>query len=181
MPLREAIVKNAKRVTIGKAGVGGVEDQLFATLGSCVGIVLVWPAEARFVLAHVLMPGDSAPDPVPRSQRTRYATTAVPAMLARLGIPIERARQLRAYIAGGANMLGANDQHIHVGEQNIANVREALRRNRIRLFGEDVGGRHGRQLIVEGARHRVTSVILSEKESLTTWTVAMQAQRKALA
>ena len=93
----------ATYVKVAQAAVGGPEDTLVTLgLGSCVAILL-HDAEARVGgLAHVLLPEPA----LSRDQgnHSKFATTAVPALvqeMARLGA---RPGRLKARLVGGAAM-----------------------------------------------------------------------------
>jgi chemotaxis protein CheD len=65
-------------------------------------------------------------------------------------------RRLVAKIAGGAAMFGADTALASIGERNIAEVRQQLRRARIPIRGEDTGGRHARTI----EQHLDTGILL---------------------
>ena len=127
-------------------------------LGSCV-VVVLYDREARIGgLAHILLP-----DPSHSQQRQipwRFATTAVPALLAELETAGANRRRITARIVGGAGMLPelVPPDGIRIGERNVAAARSALARHGIEIVAEDVGGDNGRSLRfhLEDGRVRVT-------------------------
>ena len=158
------IAGNAVRIGIGKGAVGGAGDSFRATLGSCVGACIVWPNAGRFGLVHVLLPhAERAVDPSSKNA-TRFADSAIPWLLERLEVTAKARRELVAYIAGGANMFSGSNQQTQVGMENRESLLDALRRARVRVKGEDMGGDEGRQLIVHGPQQRVFSMRLSSSE-----------------
>jgi chemotaxis protein CheD len=78
---------------------------------------------------------------------SKYADTAVPALIAGIrGITGVEAK-LSAKIAGGANMFANNTANgLDIGQKNIKAVRETLALHKINLIAEDVGGSHGRRI-----------------------------------
>ena len=156
----------AVRVGIGDSRVGGPEDAFRVTLGSCVGLALVWPEERRFGIAHVLLPESGVG--VSKGPPSRYADTVVPYLLECLDVPRSRRRQVEAYMAGGASMFSSGAQQNNVGEKNRTLLRQSLLRHRIRLRGEDVGGEQPRQLVVVGPSH-VLFVMALESGEIQPW------------
>jgi chemotaxis protein CheD len=78
---------------------------------------------------------------------SKFANTAVPALMHGINKITGKQNRLSAKIAGGANMfanLGTN--HLDIGAKNIKAVKNALVEHKIRLTGEDVGGLHGRSI-----------------------------------
>lgn len=127
-------------------------------LGSCIVIVL-YDKEARIGgLAHILLP-----DPSHSQHRQipwRFATTAIPALLAELETAGADRRRITARIVGGAGMLPdlVPPDGIRIGERNVAAARSALARHGIEIIAEDVGGDNGRSLrfYLEDGRVHIT-------------------------
>jgi chemotaxis protein CheD len=134
-------------VNIGCIACAEAPTVLKATLGSCVGIALMWPRMGKAALAHCLLPAsDSVADAAHGRSAdrgpARCVDEAVPALLAMLEVPSGQHSQLRAYLAGGAHMRGMppSRQLPSVGELNVQAARLALALARIRLADEQVGG-----------------------------------------
>ena len=119
--------------------------ELLTSVGSCVGICLYDSAHRCGGLAHIMLPHSSLgpQEPLP----SKYADTAVPALIQGINALIGTEARFTAKIAGGANMFantGANG--LDIGAKNIKAVKETLNQHKIRLIGEDVGGTHGRRI-----------------------------------
>ena len=119
--------------------------ELLTSVGSCVGICLYDSAHRCGGLAHIMLPHSSLgpQEPLP----SKYADTAVPALIQGINALIGTETRFTAKIAGGANMFantGANG--LDIGAKNIKAVKETLNQHKIRLIGEDVGGTHGRRI-----------------------------------
>jgi chemotaxis protein CheD len=119
--------------------------ELLTSVGSCVAICLHDPVHRIGGLAHVMLPNsvNGQNEPIP----SKFANSAVPALINGISKISGRQSRLSAKIAGGANMfsnLGAN--HLDIGAKNIKAVKKALDDHRIKLTGEDVGGLHGRRI-----------------------------------
>lgn len=131
------------------------------TLGSCVGVVL-HDAQRRIAgLAHIMLPrrlrGDDAVG--------KYADTALPALLAELVRSGGSKTNLRAYLAGGANMFaGSGDSNIAtIGEQNVEAVHKILGDLGIEIVYEETGGVQGRTVLFDCTTGRL------DVKSLKPW------------
>jgi len=119
--------------------------ELLTSVGSCVGICLYDSAHRCGGLAHIMLPHSSLgpQEPLP----SKYADTAVPALIKAINALIGSEARLSAKIAGGANMFANTTANgLDIGAKNVRAVREALGEHKIRLIGEDVGGTHGRRI-----------------------------------
>jgi chemotaxis protein CheD len=124
-------------------------------LGSCVAILL-WDEQVRVAgMAHVLLPE-------PRTSTTdhppaKYATSAVPHLLAEMEKEGARRPRMTARLVGGASMFRAliTGSMLQTGERNIAATRAALAEFRIPITGEEVGKEHGRSVRFHVADGRV--------------------------
>jgi len=142
--------------------VGGAGVLAAIGLGSCIALALHDPEAGIVGLAHVLLPDPGAGREAPPG---RFASTAVPELLAHVEAAGGQRARLRAKMAGGASMfrgLSPNGAGA-LGERNAAATRTALERLGIPLLGEDVGGNWGRTVHVEAASGRmIVSNVLRE-------------------
>ncbi len=145
-------------VRIGQLAVGHSPMVLKATLGSCIGIALLWRAKSVYALAHCLLP--YAPQPGP-SLGGRYVDQAVSTMLHLLKAQDKDHPEIEAHVAGGANMQRQPDPatptraHLAVGQLNIAAAEQVLQRQRIALLSKDVGGYCARQMWLDCATAQI--------------------------
>lgn len=143
------------RVGVADHAVGAGEARITTVgLGSCVAIVM-YDASARVGgLAHVLLPVASA-GRVPGGP-ARYASTAVPMMLAELRAA-GAGRRVTAKLVGGASMFAAllPAGGVNMGERNVEAALQALARAGLPLVGRDTGGDHGRSVSLDLATGRV--------------------------
>jgi chemotaxis protein CheD len=108
------------------------------------------------------------PDPANGRRRTppgRFATTAVPALLALMVEAGADVTTVRARLAGGASMFESllTDSGRRLGQRNVAAAKAALADAGIAVDGEDIGGAHGR------------SVYLSTRDGILTVTSVLNA------
>jgi len=109
-------------------------------LGSCVGVAIYDRTRLRGGLAHVMLP---APYDDERAIRMgRFASEAVPALVAMLLEGGSNKYDLIAKIAGGASMFGGETARI--GERNVEEVKRQLGLLGVRLTAEDTGAHHAR-------------------------------------
>ncbi|HEX6367405.1 MAG TPA: chemotaxis protein CheD [Longimicrobium sp.] len=148
-------------VKVAQAAVGGPDDTLVTLgLGSCVAILL-HDAEARVGgLAHVLLPEPA----LSRDQgnASKFATTAVPALVQEMARMGARPGRLKARLVGGAAMFQTLmvPGSLNMGARNIIASRQALEDAGIPVVGEEVGGDYGRSVrfYVGAGRTTVSSV-----------------------
>ncbi len=119
--------------------------ELLTSVGSCVGICLYDSAHRCGGLAHIMLPHSSLgpQEPLP----SKFADTAVPALIHGIQALTGKETRLSAKIAGGANMFAnTSATGLDIGAKNVKAVRNTLSEHKIRLIGEDVGGSHGRRI-----------------------------------
>jgi chemotaxis protein CheD len=131
---------------------------LRATLGSCVGIGLLWRARGTCGLAHCLLPQPagnlraSARDTqeARHANVAKYVVDALPALIAMMGAEAARDGEIEAVLAGGANMMHHRTTiHEPIGELNVRMAQQLLAGARVRVIHTDVGGECGRQLTID--------------------------------
>ena len=143
---------NKISVGIGEGAVSKAPGVIIAEgLGSCVALALYDVKHGIGGMAHVLLPTSSES----KSRKTGvfspylYADTAIDALLKELRYQNETPlSNVVAKIVGGARMFPVyNDASTGIGDQNILQIRNLLKRNLIPLVGEDIGGSHGRSVV----------------------------------
>ncbi len=113
-------------------------------LGSCVGICLYDQVAKVAGLSHILLP--SSAQIAGNKTPMKFADTAIPMLMVKMQAKGARPNQLKAKIAGGAQMFASsgNASIANVGARNIAAVKETLQRLRIPIVAEDTGANYGR-------------------------------------
>jgi chemotaxis protein CheD len=118
-------------------------------LGSCVGVALLDPGRQVAGLAHVIFPR------APRravAEPGRYADTAVPALVSRLGALGSPRSSLLAVLIGGARMFSfERPLNTDVGQDNLKAVRAALGDAQIPIRAEATSGATGRSVRLDAA------------------------------
>jgi chemotaxis protein CheD len=144
----------ANTVTVRMAEMDVVKDsmRLKTILGSCVGIILRDPDRRVSGLAHIMLPAKHRDD----GSAGKYADTAIPELLARLGASGGRRSSLQALIIGGAQMFPmGNVKLASIGDQNVEAARKILAESRIPIIFEDTGGTAGRTVVFDNATGEV--------------------------
>jgi chemotaxis protein CheD len=124
--------------------VGG-RHTLSTSLGSCVAVCLYDKSHKIGGMAHVMLPDSSSALTSATFKPGRYADTAIKTLIDGMVEKGSDKRHIVAKIAGGARMLNHNGM-ASVGDKNVIAVREVLKREGIRLLGEDVNGAFGRKI-----------------------------------
>lgn len=116
-------------------------------LGSCVGAVLYDPVTKICGMVHVMLPDSTTI--TQNSNVAKFADTGVEALLKKVIEKGAKRERLVAKIAGGAQMfsVNTNSPSLHVGERNVAAVKEKLKALGIRIVAEDTGANYGRTVI----------------------------------
>jgi chemotaxis protein CheD len=127
---------------------GSGRQVLRTTLGSCVGIGLLWRGRDLCGLAHCLLPESSSRSAAPSA---KFVTDALPSLLQMMGAARADHAQLEAVIAGGACMVQPVRPAPYglIGEQNTQVATRLLTEAGIRVIHTDVGGTSGRQLSID--------------------------------
>ncbi|MCC7596017.1 chemotaxis protein CheD [Janthinobacterium sp. FW305-129] len=147
-------------VGMGQLSVGTPGQQLQALLGSCIGIGFIWKNGPCCGLAHCLLPEAPGAD---SSLGARYVSQAVPSLLRLMGVRQADYADIEVVLAGGASMFGPAHVHgrLQVGRQNAEAAQKYLAQCGLHVGFCALGGRHGRQLLIDCARHSyaVTEVV----------------------
>lgn len=131
-------------------------------LGSCIGIAVYDKTLKIAALAHIMLPDSTQFKNV--TQPLKFADLAIPILLEKMERGGSNRRSLVAKIAGGASMFNFSDKNMvsDIGSRNANSVRELLKREKIPLLAEDVGGNKGRTMILDSKDGTVTIRIVGQ-------------------
>lgn len=131
-------------------------------LGSCVGIC-IYDTKTKVVgLAHIMLSDSKRFKNIDNEKK--FADLAIPKLVNEMiDLGCERSN-LIAKIAGGASMFNFSDSKMisDIGKRNGIAVREALKKEKIDIVAEDIGGSKGRTMIVDSLTGKVTLRIVGE-------------------
>ena len=125
------------------------------SLGSCIGVCLWDPSLKIGGMLHYQLPDADLHEERSQDRPFMFADTGMALLLrqmARLGC---QPRQLKAWIAGGAEM-HTGPKGFDIGKRNRLAIQKILWRNGMFIEGEDVGGHVARHLSLEIATGIVT-------------------------
>ncbi len=119
-------------------------------LGSCIGICLLDPIVKICALIHIMLPINMEPQ---RTSTFKYADTAIPQTLKEMEQKGASRLRITAKIAGGASMFATDPKNpmSNIGKRNIDSVLMCLKRDRIKILAQDVGGEKARTMSVDVA------------------------------
>jgi chemotaxis protein CheD len=140
----------AKVIKVGIADINVAEfpDMIRTSgLGSCVGVVIFDSNREIAGMAHIMLP-DSSMAKSAEINHAKYADTAIPTLVTQLLVRGARKHQLKAKIAGGAQMFQFSNlnEMMRIGPRNVVAVKSSLGQFKIELVAEDVGGNSGRTI-----------------------------------
>ena len=141
-------------VGVAQIHVASNHEVMRTILGSCIGICIYDKTKKIGGLAHILLPNC-----VDRTKPEKYADTAIPLLLEKLGKEGCKKENLSAKITGGASMFKFNSSVslAQIGERNIEMTIKMLEENHVPIMTADVGGNAGRVIdfYLEDGRLRV--------------------------
>jgi chemotaxis protein CheD len=114
-------------------------------LGSCVGIA-IWDSRIELGgVAHAMLPAyDEGKDKVNASKYADSATFLMVDEMVEMGASRSN---LKAKMAGGAQMFSfSNNDTLNIGQRNGESAKAALKKERIPLLAEELGGNKGRTI-----------------------------------
>lgn len=130
----------SESLKIGQIAVLIGDGQLRTLLGSCAGLALYCTRRPIGGLAHILLPDSGGRSHLPG----KYVDTAVPELIRR--VRAAGGRELRAKIAGGANVLNQSSLST-IGDQVISCLEKCLADEKIPVAGSHCGGTRGRRML----------------------------------
>jgi chemotaxis protein CheD len=141
-----AVITEQTNVGMGEIVVAQAPVHLTAVLGSCVGVAMYSARKRLGGLAHVVLPRANGPVTNPG----KFADTAVPYLLGLMERKGALRSELVIKIAGGACMFGKGGP-LQIGDANAEVVMEILKREGLRIAGQDIGGTQGRRVSLDCA------------------------------
>lgn len=116
-------------------------------LGSCIGLVIYDQSSRTAGMVHIMLPDSREAKNIPKPGK--FADTALPLLLDELDKLGASRAQLRAKMAGGAQMFtmpGKDSALFAVGTRNVEATTKLLASTGIRLVASDTGGSKGRSV-----------------------------------
>ncbi|MCI9155664.1 MAG: chemotaxis protein CheD [Lawsonibacter sp.] len=117
-------------------------------LGSCIGLCFHDPRLKLGALLHIMLPINMETG---RTHPMKYADTGIRETLKQLEARGASRARMTVKIAGGAKMfeIAGGSGLGNIGQRNIESVNTILKRENIRLLGQEVGGKVARTLFFD--------------------------------
>lgn len=106
-------------------------------IGSCIAVIAYDAVQNIGAIAHVMLPG-AAPVDKKFGEKTKYAADAIDAMVSRMVHLGSGNEDIEVALVGGGNVLNREDDTIC--KDNIESTLELLKRKRLRVRAQAVGG-----------------------------------------
>ena len=111
-------------------------------LGSCVAVCL-WDSKLKYGGAcHYLYPKADN-----KEKKAKYGDAAISALLKKMFSMSSKSKNLEAQIFGGASPLEKEQRKKICNMDNINIAKKVLKKNKVPLVSEDIGGHRGRKVI----------------------------------
>ncbi|MGA2159164.1 MAG: chemotaxis protein CheD [Dehalococcoidia bacterium] len=143
-------VKNEEMVVVGlgEMQVSSDPNTVLACLGlgSCIGISAYDPVARVGAMVHVVLPHGNPVDC--GKSPTKYANTALPAMVNQMESKGAVKSRIVIKIAGGAKIIHTVPvgSILDIGDRNITAVKSAVAENKLSIKAEDIRGTLGRSM-----------------------------------
>jgi len=116
-------------------------------LGSCIGLCFHDPVVRLGALLHIMLPLNMEAG---RKNPLKYADTGIRETLRQMETKGAARSRITVKIAGGAKMFEVSGGQLgNIGLRNIESVHTILKKEGIRLLGENVGGNVARTLLFD--------------------------------
>jgi len=134
-------------------------------IGSCIAIAAYDTTKNIGALAHVMLPG-RAPAGKKGSERTKYATDAIEAMVRQMNDLGSRSSDIEVVLVGGANVLNRKDDTIC--KDNIKSTLKLLREKQMKVKARAIGGTNRRSVSLD-VEHGSVSYTESNGGEMQLW------------
>ncbi len=116
-------------------------------LGSCIGLCFHDPRLRLGALLHIMLPLNMEAG---RTHPLKYADTGIKETLRQMEAKGASRSRMTVKIAGGAKMFEVSGSGLgNIGQRNIESVHAILRREKLHLLAENVGGTIARTLLFD--------------------------------
>ena len=141
---------NGNKITVGIADMKMAKGSgilITYALGSCIGLSFHDPRIKLGALLHVMLPLNMEAG---RRNPLKYVDTGIRETLRQMEAQGASRGRITVKIAGGAKMFEVNGGNLgNIGQRNIESVHTILRKEGIRLLGEQVGGSVARTMLFD--------------------------------
>ena len=140
-----------QKVTVGIADMKILQGEgilITYSLGSCIGLCFHDPRLKLGALLHIMLPLNMEAG---RTHPMKYADTGIKETLRQMEIRGASRARMTVKIAGGAKMfaVAGGGSLGNIGQRNIESVQAIMRRENLRLLGQQIGGTVARTLLFD--------------------------------
>ncbi len=137
-------------VKIGELAVSR-DRPLTTIVGSCIACCIYDDQSKIAGMAHIMLPTKKTNNNTNIDTKAKYADTAIKNLVDLLVKNGANINNLKAKIVGGARIFAheSDMDMFNIGERNAEKVREILKEYRIMIVAEDIGGRTGRNVVLD--------------------------------
>ena len=140
-----------QKVTVGIADMKLLQGEgilITYSLGSCIGLCFHDPRLKLGALLHIMLPLNMEAG---RTHPLKYADTGIKETLRQMEIRGASRARMTVKIAGGAKMfaVAGGGSLGNIGQRNIESVQAIMRRENLRLIGQQIGGTVARTLLFD--------------------------------
>ena len=140
-----------QKVTVGIADMKLLQGNgilITYSLGSCIGLCFHDPRLKLGALLHIMLPLNMEAG---RTHPMKYADTGIKETLRQMEIRGASRARMTVKIAGGAKMfaVAGGGSLGNIGQRNIESVQAIMRRENLRLIGQQIGGTVARTLLFD--------------------------------
>ena len=140
-----------QKVTVGIADMKLLQGSgilITYSLGSCIGLCFHDPRLKLGALLHIMLPLNMEAG---RTHPLKYADTGIKETLRQMEIRGASRARMTVKIAGGAKMfaVAGGGSLGNIGQRNIESVQAIMRRENLRLLGQQIGGTVARTLLFD--------------------------------
>ena len=140
-----------QKVTVGIADMKLIQNSgilITYSLGSCIGLCFHDPRLKLGALLHIMLPLNMEAG---RTHPLKYADTGIKETLRQMEIRGASRARMTVKIAGGAKMfaVAGGGSLGNIGQRNIESVQAIMRRENLRLIGQQIGGTVARTLLFD--------------------------------
>lgn len=135
----------------GKVHAANEETEITTLLGSCVAIALHDPTTGVGGLNHYLLPEVLNND----GHSARYGCFAIPQLIEEMVELGANAKNLKAKVYGGGNVIAVGKMGESVGKRNIDLALKTLEQLKIPIVDKNIGGDRGRRIVLNSKTFEV--------------------------
>ncbi len=163
IPHVDRLGKKIKIIKPGEYHVSSEDEMIGTLLGSCVSVCLHDSVTRVSGMNHFMLPGRIVKADILQDRTARYGITAMNELLAQMERAGASRERLTAKVFGGGHVIVAAFETSTLPSDNIRLARVMLELEDIPIEEMDVGGTHGRKILMEAKTGRVYLKNLSRK------------------